>query len=388
MTIQGLRPLLLAAALLGLSACSERPQAPDASPAAPAARADPREIPLDDSTRSRVDTAVVGTSLVTDTVRIAGRIEVNQYRTARIGAPITGRISQIDAEFGQRVREGQVLAELNSPELAQAQLAFLRAHSQQQQLARAVERARLLLDADVIGAAELQRRQTELAVVSAEKRAVSDQLRALGLSRERIRRLEETGQIQQTASITATLSGTLIDRQVAQGQVVSPSDVLFVVSDLNTVWAVAEVPEQDARFVTRGQRVRLEVPALDNQPLEASVQYVADIVDPQTRTVRVGAVLDNRDQRLKPSMLMTMLVQGRSSERQVVPAAAVVRENDLDHVFVEVRDGVFRLTPVTLDAERDGVRPLARPLPEGARIAIDGAFHLNNARVQRALAGN
>lgn len=388
MTIQGLRPLLLAAALLGLTACSDRPEAPNATPAAPAARPDPREIRLDDSTRSRVDTAIVGTSLVTETVRVAGRIEVNQYRTARIGAPITGRISHIDAEFGQRVREGQVLAELNSPELAQAQLAFLRAHSQQQQLTRAVERARLLLDADVIGAAELQRRQTELTVVSAEKRAVSDQLRALGLSRERIRRLEETGQIQQTASISATLSGTLIDRQVAQGQVVSPSDVLFVVSDLNSVWAVAEVPEQDARFVTRGQKVRLEVPALDNQQFEARVQYVADIVDPQTRTVRVGAVLDNRDQRLKPSMLMTMLVEGRSSDRQVVPSAAVVRENDADHVFVEVSDEVFRLTPVTLEPEREGLRPLVRPLPEGVRIAIDGAFHLNNARAQRALAGN
>jgi cobalt-zinc-cadmium efflux system membrane fusion protein len=388
MTIQGLRPLLLAAALLGLTACSDRPEAPNATPAAPAARPDPREIRLDDSTRSRVDTAIVGTSLVTETVRVAGRIEVNQYRTARIGAPITGRISHIDAEFGQRVREGQVLAELNSPELAQAQLAFLRAHSQQQQLTRAVERARLLLDADVIGAAELQRRQTELTVVSAEKRAVSDQLRALGLSRERIRRLEETGQIQQTASISATLSGTLIDRQVAQGQVVSPSDVLFVVSDLNSVWAVAEVPEQDARFVTRGQKVRLEVPALDNQQFEARVQYVADIVDPQTRTVRVGAVLDNRDQRLKPSMLMTMLVEGRSSDRQVVPSAAVVRENDADHVFVEVSDEVFRLTPVTLEPEREGLRPLVRPLPEGVRIATDGAFHLNNARAQRALAGN
>lgn len=388
MTIQGLRPLLLAAALLGLTACSDRPEAPNATPAAPAARPDPREIRLDDSTRSRVDTAIVGTSLVTETVRVAGRIEVNQYRTARIGAPITGRISHIDAEFGQRVREGQVLAELNSPELAQAQLAFLRAHSQQQQLTRAVEHARLLLDADVIGAAELQRRQTELTVVSAEKRAVSDQLRALGLSRERIRRLEETGQIQQTASISATLSGTLIDRQVAQGQVVSPSDVLFVVSDLNSVWAVAEVPEQDARFVTRGQKVRLEVPALDNQQFEARVQYVADIVDPQTRTVRVGAVLDNRDQRLKPSMLMTMLVEGRSSDRQVVPSAAVVRENDADHVFVEVSDEVFRLTPVTLEPEREGLRPLVRPLPEGVRIATDGAFHLNNARAQRALAGN
>ena len=388
MTPQAIRPLLLAAALLGLTACGERAEPPQATTTASAAKPDPLEIALDDSTRSRVNTAVVGTSLVVETVRIAGRIEVNQYRTARIGAPITGRISHIDAELGQRIRQGQVLAEINSPELAQAQLAFLRAHSQQQQLTRAVERAQLLVAADVISAAELQRRQTELTVVSAEKRAVSDQLRALGLARDRIQRLEETGQIQQTAAITATLSGTLIERQVAQGQVVNPSDVLFVVSDLGSVWAVAEVPEQDARFVTRGQKVRLEVPALDNQQLEASVQFVADIVDPQTRTVRVGAVLDNRDQRLKPSMLMTMLVQGRSSERQVVPSTAVVRENDVDHVFVQVRDEVFRLTPVALEPEREGVRPLARPLPEGARIAIDGAFHLNNARVQRALAGN
>lgn len=376
--------LALAAALLALAGCGERA----APPAAPAAKPDPREVALDDSTRSRVNTAVIGTSLVTDMVRIAGRIEANQYRTARIGAPITGRISNIDAELGQRVREGQALAEINSPELAQAQLAFLRAHSQQQLLARAVERAQLLLAADVIGSAELQRRQTELTVVSAEKRAVSDQLRALGLSAPRIRRLEETGQIQQAAAISATISGTVIERRVAQGQVVSPADVLFVVSDLTSVWAVAEVPEQDARFVTRGQKVRLEVPALDNAQLEASVQYVADIVDPQTRTVKVGAVLDNRDQRLKPSMLMTMLVQGRSTERQVVPSTAVVREEDADHVFVEIRDGAFRLTPVELGPERDGLRPLVKPLPEGSRVVLDGAFHLNNVRLQRALTGS
>jgi cobalt-zinc-cadmium efflux system membrane fusion protein len=384
MSLLRLPTLALAATLLALAGCGERAEAP----AAPAAKPDPLEVPLDDSTRPRVNTAVIGTSLVTDVVRIAGRIEVNQYRTARIGAPITGRISNIDAQLGQKVREGQVLAEINSPELAQAQLAFLRAHSQQQLLTRAVERAQLLLAADVIGSAELQRRQTELTVVSAEKRAVSDQLRALGLSGQRIQRLEQTGQIQQAAAISATISGTVIDRRVAQGQVVSPSDVLFAVSDLTSVWAVAEVPEQDARFVKRGQKVRLEVPALDNAQLEASVEYVADIVDPQTRTVRVGAVLDNRDQQLKPSMLMTMLVEGRSSDRQVVPSGAVVRENDVDHVFVEVREGVFRLTPVELGPERDGLRPVVRPLPEGSRIVLDGAFHLNNVRVQRALGGS
>ncbi len=382
--------LILAAAVLSLAACGERASAPAAggTAAQTAAKPDPREVTLDDSVRSRISIGVIGTSLVTDTARVAGRIETNQYRTARVGAPITGRISAIDAEYGQKVREGQVLAEINSPELAQAQLAFLRAHSQQQLLTREVERAQLLLAGDVIGSAELQRRQSQLTVMSAEKRAVSDQLRALGLSAPRIQRLEETGQIQQTAAISATLSGTLIERKVNLGQVVSPADVLFVVSDLTSVWAVAEVPEQDAGFVKRGQKVRLEVPALGNERVEASVEFVADVVDPQTRTVRVASVLDNRDQRLKPSMLMTMLVEGRTVQRQVVPASAVVRENGVDHVFVEIREGAFRLTPVEPGAEHDGLRPLAKPLPEGSRIVTDGAFHLNNVRIQRALGGS
>jgi cobalt-zinc-cadmium efflux system membrane fusion protein len=85
---------------------------------------------------------------------------------------------------------------------------------------------------------------------------------------------------------------------------------------------------------------------------------------------------------------MTMLVEGRSVQRQVVPASAVVRENGVDHVFVEIREGAFRLTPVEPGAEHDGLRPLARPLPEGSRIVTDGAFHLNNVRLQRALGGS
>jgi cobalt-zinc-cadmium efflux system membrane fusion protein len=310
---------------------------------------------------------------------------VNQYRTARIGAPITGRITQIDVLFGQQVRQGQVLAEINSPELAAAQLNFLRAHSQQQLLTSAVERAKLLLAGDVIGTAELQRRQNELTVAAAEKRAASDQLRALGLSPERIRRLEETGQIQPTAAITATLGGTIIDRSVAQGQVVNPSDVLFVVSDLTSVWAAAEVPEQDAQFVKLGQRVQIEIPALDNERFAGRVALVADVVNPETRTVRVGVEMENKALRFKPSMLMTMLVEGRVADRQVVPAASVVRESNADHLFVQVRPGVFRLTRVELGPEKEGVRALAKPLPEGAVVVLDGAFHLNNVRNQQSL---
>lgn len=374
--------LLLGAAVLA-SGCGDK--AAEKPVQAAAARKDPMEVTADAELVKRLNLGPASTRLFADTIRVAGRLDVNQYRTSRIGAPITGRLTSVDAVFGQQVRQGQVLAEINSPELAQAQLAFLRAHSQQQLLTRAVERAQLLLAADVIASAELQRRQSELTVAIAEKRAASDQLRQLGLSPQRIQRLQETGEIQPTAAITATLGGTVIERNVAQGQVVNPADVLFVVSDLSAVWALAEVPEQDSQFVKLGQRVQIEIPALDNERFSGRVAYVADVVNPETRTVRVGVEMENKALRFKPSMLMTMLVEGATMPRQVVPVSAVVRENNVDHLFVEVRPGVFRLTPVELGPEREGLRTLIRPLREDTNVVLDGAFHLNNVRVQQAL---
>lgn len=377
------------AALILVQGCTRKAEVastPAAQSSAPApAPADPLEVSVDAELGARLSIGPVATRRVADTIRVAGRLDVNQYRTARVGAPITGRLSHIDANFGQQVREGQVLAEINSPELAQAQLGFLRAHSQQQLFTRAVERARLLLAADVIGSAELQRRQSELTVAAAEKRAAFDQLRALGLSPNRIQRLEETGEIQPTASITATIGGTIIERKVAQGQVVNPADVLFVVSDLSSVWALAEVPEQDSQFVKPGQRVQIEIPALDNERFAGRVTYIADVVNPETRTVRVGVEMENKALRFKPSMLMTMVVEGATSSRQVVPQSAVVRESDVDQLFIETRPGTFRLTAVQIGPERDGMRAITKPLAEGTKIVLDGAFHLNNVRAQKAL---
>jgi cobalt-zinc-cadmium efflux system membrane fusion protein len=379
-----------------LTACSGRSDTDVAAPAAVAVsptpaiappQADPMRISVDATLSQRLSVEDVATRSVAETIRIPGRFEVNDYRTSRIGAPITGRVTGIDVMVGQQVNQGQVLAELSSPELAQAQLAFLRAHAQVNLLTRAVERAQLLLAADVIGAAELQRRQSEMQIAQAEKRAASDQLLALGLSRSRLQTLETTGEIQSKTAVSAPLSGTVIERKAATGQMVSPSDVLFLVSDLRQLWATAEVPEQDAQFVQAGQQVLVEVPALGNAKIAGKVAVVADVVDPATRTVRVLVDVDNRERRLKPSMLITMLIEGRVASVQVIPESAVVRDNDLDHVFLQVAVDTFRLTQVDLGLSREGKRTLLRPLPDGARIVADGAFHLNNVRMQRLSEG-
>jgi membrane fusion protein, heavy metal efflux system len=381
-------PLFLALAIL--AACAEKEQPPAAAMPSVVVAIDPLLIKPEPTLLGRMKVAAIEERNVFETLRVAGRLETNLYKTTRVGAPISGRLTHIDARFSQEVKAGQVLAEISSPELAQAQLSFLKAHSQLKLMTQAVERAELLLSADVIGSAELQRRQAEKQIAGAEKRAVSDQLKALGISGSRIATLEATGQIQSSASITASGSGTVIDVKVTQGQVINPSDVLFVISDLNELWALAELPEQDSLFVKKGQRVQVEIPALGQTAIVGTVTYVGDIVNPETRTVRIGVSLPNNDRKLKPSMLMTMLIEGKPMTKIVVPQAAVVRENDADHVFVKQANGAFKLTRIELGPEINGFRPIvstSQALGKDTQIVIEGAFHLNNVRSQRAVSG-
>lgn len=380
---------LLLIGLMTLAGCEKSGNAPAAS-TAPAGSAsiatqpgDPLSISVGPELAGMIKVVALQQAEVNEQLRIAGRLELNGYKTSRIGAPVTGRITEVRALIGQEVRQGDTLAEINSQELTAAQLAFLKAHSAEQLAQRAVERADLLLASDVIGSAEVQRRQNELTVARAEKRASADQLRVLGISSRAVEQLETTGRLIAAAPITASQSGTIIERKIANGQVVQPSDALFVISDLRSVWATAEVPEQEALQVRRGQKVALEIPALGNARLTGNIVVVADVVNPETRTVRIGVDLDNPDKMLKPQMLITMLIDGRSSARTVVPAAAVIRDNDQDHLFVETAPSRYTLRRVRLGVEKDGVRPVLEALPAGTRIVSEGSFHLNNERQKR-----
>jgi len=283
------------------------------------------------------------------------------------------------------VKKGETLAIINSSELSSSQLAYLKARSEKELHRRNVDRAKTLYQADVLSLAELQRRESEYEIASAETRAAQDQLRVLGVSLASIERLAATGAIDSVASVIATIQGVVVERKVAAGQVVQPSDVLFAVANLQRVWAVAQVPEQQISQVKTGQSVQIEVPALNNEKLMGKLIYVGQTVNPDTRTVLVRTELDNQGGRLKPSMLASMLIEAAPVQRLVVPAAAVVREDDIDHVFVQEANGLFRLTKVRLGPERGGQRVVIDGIKQGARVVTEGAFHLNNQRNLKAM---
>ena len=324
---------------------------------------------------------------IAETVRVAGRIDFDEQRLARIGATVTGRVTQIDVQLGQDVQKGEVLARLNSSELSSQQLAYLKARAQLELNRRNAERAKALFEADVIGAAEMQRRESEYQISVAETRAAADQLRLLGVSTAAIERLGKEGAVDSVTPVVATLGGVVVERKLAQGQVVQPADTLFVVADLSRLWAVAQIPEQQISLIKAGQSVSIEVPALGNEKLVGKLIFVGQTVNPDTRTVLVRTELENRDGRLKPAMLATMLIEARPVERLVIPASAVVRENDEDHVFIVEGEGIFRLVQVKLGAENGGLRVVLSGLKGNEKLVSGGAFHLNNERNRKEMEG-
>lgn len=341
---------------------------------------DPNLVMANEALLAQIKISVVSQGDVSDILRVAGQIDFDEQALTRIGASVTGRVTQINAQLGNEVKKGDTLALINSSELSNSQLAYLKARSEKEFHRRTVQRAKTLFEADVISAAELQRRESEYEVASAQTRAAQDQLRVLGVNLKAMEELATTGAIDSVASVMATIKGVVVERKVTTGQVVQPADVLFTVADLSRVWAVAQVPEQQVAQVKVGQSVRIEVPALENEKLIGKLIYVGQTVNPESRTVLVRTELENTSGRLKPSMLASMLIEAAPTKRVVVPTTAIVREQDADYVFIEEKPGSFRLKPVRLSSEHNGQRVVLDGLSQGMRIVSDGAFHLNNHR--------
>ena len=346
---------------------------------------DPNVVELTPELQAKLKLATVAQAEIREVLRIPGSIQVDEQRVARMGAPVTGRITDIDVVLGQDVKQGQLLATLNSTELAQNQLTYIKAQQQIALQTKAVERARLLLNADVIGNAELLRREAELSAAQADLNAARDQLQILGMSDKAIAQISQSSQIRSYSSVSARLAGTVISRKVNLGQVVQPAEELFIVADLSHVWAVAEVPEQQVELIQEGEEVSIEIPALGQRHFTGRLIYVGDIVNPKTRTVTVRTDLKNTDHTIKPDMLVSMLVMSKSTPKLSVPVKAIVREEDRDHVFVQIAPNKYRLREVTVGSEYEGFVAIASGLSEGEIVIGDGAFHANNERKRKEL---
>ena len=348
---------------------------------------DPNVVVVNEDLRKMITDGKVQVSPFVEELRASGRIDFNELFLSRIGANVTGRVSEILAVPGQIVKQGDVLAKITSTELTQSQLSYLKAKSASQLADQAANRAKILFKEDVIALAELQKREAEASSSKAEFRAANDQLRVQGMDQASIDKLAKSGVIESINNVIATIPGEIVERKINKGQVVQPADALFTVADLSSLWAISEVPESNSYLINKGQKAALIIPALRNQEIEGTVAHVDSIVNPQTRTVVVRMELPNKEGRIKPGMLATMLIESQPLDKLVVPVGAVVREDNHDHVFLRLGDDFYRMVEVKLGPEGKGYRPVISGLKEGQEIVTEGAYHLNTERKRQISGG-
>jgi cobalt-zinc-cadmium efflux system membrane fusion protein len=371
-------------AILLASGCgSKKAEAAKSEKQAPS---DPLKIEVSPTLLSQLKLGQPQWREVAKTLDVAAHIEADATRQARVGSPVRGRITELLAFEGERVIRGQPLAILYSTDLSDAQFAFLKAVSQQSLSERAVERGKQLLEADVIGSAEQQRRQAELVQATAEVSSLRQQLQALGMSETAIRELEASRKLNSRYEVRASIDATVLERSITVGQIVQPAEVAFLLADLSTVWLVADIPEQNAGDAVVGKAVEAEAAAFPGEPILGHLSFVSATVNPESRTVKVRMNVSNPRGRYKPAMLATMRLKDRVRRERVIPVTAVVRENNKDNVFVQTGPKTFVLRELELGGEFGDVRALTAGIEPTETIVLDGAFHVNNER-KKALQG-
>ncbi len=374
-------PALVAIASLALSGCgaTAKPKA-EARPIH-----NPMEITPDADLRKQLRIGAPQREPVSATLRVSGRVEADGTRIARVSAPVTGRILDIKVVEGQHVKRGEILATIYSTDLSSAQSEFLKAQSQRQVAERAVGRAKQLLEAGVIGSAELQRREAELQQAGLDLSAAAERLRVLGFQEDSIAALQKKGSLSSITNVLSSIEGIVLERKATIGQIMQAVEPVFVIADLSHVWLVADVPEQSAGTIKVGKAVQAEIPALPGQKIKGTLSFVSATVNRETRTVTVRMNLPNPHRVYKPAMLTTMTLIDGSEPQLVVPSSAVVREGNDDCIFVQTAPNTYLLRTVSLGDDMGDKRVVLKGLQPGEKVVLEGAFHLNNERKRLAL---
>ena len=288
-------------------------------------------------------------------LRFNGRLVWNEDRTVRVFAPFAGRVTDIAVRAGDRVKAGQTLAVLASPDFGQAQAEARRAEQDFQLAQKNMARVEELLMGGVAPQKDWQAAKADLARTRAEKDRTLAKLKLYG----------KTSTVDQTLALRSPIEGVVVERNLNPGQEIRPDNqgdkALFVVSDPTRLWFLLDVSEKDIPLVKAGTEVAITATALGSDSVKGSVSYVADVVDPQTRSVKVRGTVEASDERLKAEMYVTAELRVPAPGGFLVPARAVYLRGEQQYVFVDQGNGRY---------ERRAIRP--GPLSDNYQVVLQG----------------
>jgi len=310
-------------------------------------------------------------------LRLAGTVAFDGFATTPVITQASGPLSRILVSPGQGVRRGQPLAYVSSPDYSQTRAAYLKARDAFALADKNYTRSQDLYAHHAIAEKDLQQAESDRAQAQADLQAAEAALRAMGFS--------DPAQLEQRASseapILAPIGGEVVERLCAPGQVVQAGNTqCFTISNMGTVWVLANVYENQLAFVHVGDSVKITSDAYPDV-FQGKISYLGAALDPASRTLQARIDTANPQGKLKKDMYVVATVRaGVTPGAITVPDAAVLRDaENQPFVYVAAGEGQFARRPVTVGESADGRTQITGGLQAGERVAGDGSLFLQFA---------
>lgn len=328
---------------------------------------------------SHVQVVTIQPQKMTRTLRLTGAVAYNAFKTTPVITQVGGPVSRILVVPGQQVKQGQAMLDVTSPDYSLLVDTYLKARDSFRVADKNYDRAQDLYKHNAIAERDLLQAESDRNQAQADLNASEESIRILGIKNpEDLVKAPASAEI----PVVAPISGEVVERLVSPGQVMQAGQTqAFTISDLSTVWVLANVYQDDLSSVHMGDNVVVQTDAYPTTTFHGRISYISAALDPNTRTLQARIVVDNPGGKLKRDMYCTATVTaGTISNAIAVPDAAVLRD-DQNQPFVYVATGSnqFGRRGVTIGESANGQTQILSGLSPGEKIVGDGSLFLQFA---------
>ena len=318
---------------------------------------------------------------IADVFAVAGKVQFDEERVARIVVPLGGQVIDLRVKVGDAVRRGDTLCAINSREAAASVGEYIEARKDVELAEKTAAMTEDLFAHEAASRIAMQQAQSDLAKARSRAARTEESLRVLGLNPR-----DDLAEFNGRLPITAPLTGIVIDRRVTAGQFVqSDGTPIMTIADLSTVWVIGDVFERDLQRVSPGQTASITTAAYPGETFHGRVNYISDSIDAATRTAKVRVSVANPGGRLKPEMFASVSLDLEAHNRvMLVPADAVFTEDGRAFVYAEIGRGRFVRRAVDVAQSEGPLRRVLAGLRPGDRVVVDGALLLRQHEQRRA----
>lgn len=327
--------------------------------------------------RMRLEFADVSRQSMAEQLRTSGTVQPNTYRETPVNPIVSGRITGVRAELGQTVRVGQILATIHSAELADAQMKYLTVDANLQFHVAQAKRFEKLAEIGAVSKQEMEDVVARLREHHAEHASLREKMLLYGLNENEIQSLKNASQVQSEVPVHSPISGVITERNINIGQVLTMQDKLFVVTDLSSIWVIANVYEKDFAVMRLGTPVTITTPSYPGVTFRGTISYVDPLIDQQTRTAKARIEVPNPRQLLKLGMYVDAMISTGSMQQSLAIPKAALQTVGSDHVvFVPLGDGRFQMRRVQIEQGGGDLYRVLSGVSEGEKVVTEGSFFL------------